>query len=228
MRNRKWLHVSMVLVLLLSLVSPLTISKTHAQNKLSQVSITETENGITLSWEALLPQGEEITNYQLSKNGQATEIEPTVQNGNHYSYEDPEIEPNTTYSYEISAVTSSGNLLTSEKVKYPSKGTSEENTGEAELAGEQAETMGPAETTEPEEATEQDEAETATETLESAEASELTAAADETVTTNIKVSTKNGNIPWDYFSFTIIGVSENVTDIEYYGYLNEEGYFVEY
>ncbi len=54
-------------------MSPLTISKTHAQNKLSQVSLTETEKGITLSWEASLQQDEEITSYQLKKNGQTAE-----------------------------------------------------------------------------------------------------------------------------------------------------------
>ncbi|MCS0543277.1 hypothetical protein NXY55_25180, partial [Aeromonas veronii] len=52
-------------------------------------------------------------------------------------------------------------------------------------------------------------------------------ATEESVVTNIKVSTINGNIPWE-FGFSIIGTSENVTDVEYYGYLDDEGYFVDY
>ncbi len=229
MRNRKWLHVSMVLVLLLSLVSPLTISKTHAQNKLSQVSLTETENGITLSWEASLPQNEEITSYQLSKNGQVTKIEPTVQNVNgdikQYSYEDTEIESNTIYTYEITAVTSSENLLTSEKVVFNSGEPQQENgeKTEQEEAGE------PTEAAKTPETQDSVKASTTPETQELVEPTEPPAveATKEPVVTNIKVSTNNGNIPWE-FDFSIIGVSENVTYVEYYGYLDDEGYFVDF
>ncbi|WP_010677061.1 leucine-rich repeat domain-containing protein [Bacillus timonensis] len=227
MRNRKWLHVSMVLVLLLSFLSPLTISKTQAQNKLSQLSLTESENGITLTWEASLPQNEEIINYQLIKNGQTTKIEPSVQTKDEtikqYSYEDTNIISNTTYTYEVTALTSSGNLLTSEKVEY----LSEETTPEGDQSEEIEEGQGEA-NEETENQVEADASEV-TEPQEPTEASETTvpASSNETVVTNVKVSTTKGNIPYD-FDYSIIGVSENVAEIEYYGFLDEEGFFNDY
>jgi LPXTG-motif cell wall-anchored protein len=45
------------------------------------------------------------------------------------------------------------------------------------------------------------------------------------VTTNIKVVTDQGTIPWG-FDFSIIG--EEGSEISYYGYLDSEGFFVEY
>ncbi|MEH7383235.1 leucine-rich repeat domain-containing protein [Bacillus sp. JJ1533] len=215
MRNRKWLHISMVLVLLLSFMSPLTINKTHAETGLSQLTLTESENGVTLSWEVSLPQDEEITNYQLNKNGQTTQIEPIVQNedGNikQYTYEDTDILPNTTYTYEMTAITSSGNLITSEVVEHLFKGTTQEDSEQD-----------PAEATEqPAEATQPTEAQDPAQTQDPTEASE------EVVVTNIKIATTEGNIPWG-FDYSIIGVSENVAEIQFAGYLDEEGYFVDF
>nr|WP_309098411.1 leucine-rich repeat domain-containing protein [Fredinandcohnia onubensis] len=117
-------------------------------------------------------------------------------------------------------MTSSGNLLISEKVEF--------NSGEVVVEeGENPEEVGvPTET--PEETPE------STETPDSEESDDPTdipvfptEAVEELVTTNIKVSTTNGNIPWEY-GFTIRGVSDNVSDVELYGYLDEEGYFVDY
>ncbi len=213
----------MVLVLLLSFMSPLTISRTHAETGLSQVNLTETENGITLSWGASLPEDEEITSFQLSKNGQTAEIQPTVQNeeGNvkQYSYEDTEIQPNTTYTYEITALTSTGNLLISEKVEFNSADTIVEEGEKPEEAGVPTET--------PEETPESPETPGSEEPVDPIELPAFpTEAVEEIVTTNIKVSTLNGNTPWE-FGFSIIGVSDNVAGEEYYGYLDDEGYFIE-
>jgi LPXTG-motif cell wall-anchored protein len=47
----------------------------------------------------------------------------------------------------------------------------------------------------------------------------------EVVTTNIKVVTDQGNIPWE-FDFSIIG--DDGSEIGYYGYLDEDGFFVDY
>ncbi|WP_449537894.1 leucine-rich repeat domain-containing protein [Ferdinandcohnia sp. Marseille-Q9671] len=205
MRNRKWLHVCMVLVLLLSLTSPIASGKTRAETGLSQVSLTETENGITLSWEAAISQNEEIINYHLSKNGQTIEIEPAQNESEdgsvkQYSYEDTELEANTLYTYELTAITSSGDQLTSGKMEHTFKPTTEEEV-----------------VSEP----------TVTELELPKVAPKETVAADEVVMTNIKVSTTKGNIPWE-FEYSIKGVTENVADVEYYGYLDDEGYFVDY
>lgn len=226
MRNRKWLHVSMVLVLLLSFLSPLTISKTHAETGLSQVSLTESETGITLSWEVSLPENEEITSYQLNKNGQTIEIEPTVQseieNVKQYSYEDTEIEPNTRYTYEITAVTSSGNLLTSEKVEYQSVEITGVGQGDRSTVPERD--NGPVPPSQ-EQAAELAKAKELGKTKVSPVPYEETS--QEVIVTNIKVSTVNGNIPWD-FDYLVVGVDENVADVAHYGWLDEEGYFIDY
>jgi len=220
----------MVLVLLLSFMSPLTISRTHADSGLSQVSLTETENGITLSWEMSLPQDEEITSFQLSKNGQTAEIQPTVQNeeGNvkQYSYEDTEIEPNATYTYEVTALTKSGNLLISEKVEFnSSEAVTVDGEKKEEVPTETPEEAGTPESAELPESSETPESEEPVDQIE-LPAFPTEEAVEEIVTTNIKVSTLNGNTPWE-FGFSIIGVSDNVSGEEYYGYLDDEGYFVE-
>ncbi|WP_342433230.1 leucine-rich repeat domain-containing protein [Neobacillus sp. FSL H8-0543] len=190
MRNRKGIHFSIVLVLLFSLFSPFASLKTYAALGLDLLDVTEKQNSTVLVWQVANDEGEELTNYELIKNGEAVNIEPVLLNESaednvrRYSYEDQDVERNTLYTYEIAAYPSTGEKVVSAPMEHTFVGQANDvqiNTAEATDA--------------------------------------------DVVTTNIKVVTDQGNIPLD-FVFFIEGVNEEGSEVSYYGYLDEEGFFV--
>ncbi|MEH7491429.1 leucine-rich repeat domain-containing protein [Neobacillus niacini] len=189
MQNRKWTNLSIVLVLLFSLFSPFTSLKTYAAAGLQVLDVTEKKESAVLVWEVLNVEGDELTNYQLIKNGEVLDIEPvqldepSEDNVARYSYEDQSVEKNTLYKYEIAGYLSTGEKVISAPVEHTFVGQAEEVQSK----------------------------------LESPEAA--------AVTTTIKVVTDQGNIPWA-FDFSIL--DEEGSEIGYYGYLDEEGFFVDY
>lgn len=190
MHNRKWTNLSIVLVLLFSLFSPFTSLKTYAAAGLQLLDVTEKSESTVLVWEVVNNEGEELTNYQLIKNGQELDIEPVALNESsednvrRYSYEDQEVEKNTLYKYEIAGYLSTGEKVISAPIEHTFVGQAEELQS------------------------------TLQESTESG-----------VVTTNIKVGTDQGTIP-RAFDFSIVG--EEGSEIGYYGYLDEEGFFVDY
>ena len=109
MHNRKWINLSIVLVFLFSLLSPFASLKTYAAAGLHLLDVTEKTESTVLVWEVVNDQEEELTNYQLIKNGEVLDIEPVAlnesaeENVRRYSYEDQNVEKNTLYTYEIAA-----------------------------------------------------------------------------------------------------------------------------
>jgi LPXTG-motif cell wall-anchored protein len=183
LRNRKWTNLSIVLVLFFSLFSPFASFKANAATALHLLDVTESKNSTVLVWEVENDQEEELTNYQLIKNGEVLDIEPVSltetadDNVTMYSYEDQAVEKNTLYTYEIAATLPTGEKLVSTPIEHTFVGQRE-----AKLAA-------PLEV--------------------------------EAVPTTVKVVSDLGTIPWD-FDFFIEG-----SEVSYYGYLDEEGYFIE-
>jgi LPXTG-motif cell wall-anchored protein len=190
LHNRKWTNLSIVLVLLFSLFSPFASLKTYAAAGLQVLDVTEKNESAVLVWEMGNVEGEELTNYQLIKNGEVLDIEPvqldesSEDNLTRYSYQDQNVEKNTLYKYEIAGYLSTGEKVISAPIEHTFVGQAEEVQSNL---------------------------------LESPEA--------DTVTTTIKVVTDQGNIPWG-FDFSIL--DEEDSEIGYYGYLDEEGFFVDY
>jgi LPXTG-motif cell wall-anchored protein len=183
LRNRKWTNFSIVLVLFFSLFSPFASFKANAATALHLLDVTESKNSTVLVWEVENDQEEELTNYQLIKNGEVLDIEPVSltetadDNVTMYSYEDQAVEKNTLYTYEIAATLPTGEKLVSTPIEHTFVGQRE-----TKLAA-------PLEV--------------------------------EAVPTTVKVVSDLGTIPWD-FDFFIEG-----SEVSYYGYLDEEGYFIE-
>jgi LPXTG-motif cell wall-anchored protein len=191
LHNRKWMNLSIVLVLIFSLFIPFTSFKTYAAAGLQLLDVTEKKESTVLVWE-VVNEGEELTNFQLIKNGEVLEIEPiqlgepSEENVTRYSYEDINVEKNTLYKYEIAGLLSNGEKVVSAPVEHTFVGQAEE--------------------------------------LQSNPL--VTAEADvDVVKTTIKVVTDQGTIPFG-FDFSIAG--EEGSEIAYYGYLDDEGFFVEY
>lgn len=193
MYNRKWMNLTIVLVLLFSLFSPFASLKTYATAGLHLLNVTDKKESTIIVWEVVNNDGEELSNYQLIKNGEALDIEPiplnesAEDNVRRYSYEDQSVEKNTLYTYEISATLSTGEKVVSASIEHTFVGQAED----AQI--------------------------------------ELLAANEEEVVvmTNIKVVSDQGNIPWA-LDFSVEGISDDVSEISYYGYLDEEGFFIEY
>lgn len=191
MHNRKWTNLSIVLVLVFSLFSPFTSLKTFAAAGLQLLDVTEKKESTVLVWE-VVNEGEELTNYQLIKNGEVLDIEPvpldetSEENVTRYSYEDQNVEKNTLYKYEIAGSLSTGEKVISAPVEHTFVGQAEELQSNVLVTPE----------------------------------SDV-----DVVTTNIKVVTDQGTIPLG-FDFSITG--EEGSEIAYYGYLDDEGFFVEY
>lgn len=88
--------------------------KTYAAAGLHLLDVTEKSESTVLVWEVVNDQEEELTNYQLIKNGEVLDIEPVLLNEStedqvkRYSYEDQKVEKNTFYKYEIAAYLSTG------------------------------------------------------------------------------------------------------------------------
>ncbi|MFJ5762416.1 leucine-rich repeat domain-containing protein [Neobacillus sp. NPDC093182] len=189
MHNRKWTNLSIVLVLLFSLFSPFTSLKTYAAAGLQILDVTEKKESTVLVWEVVNDEGQELTNYQLIKNGEVLDIEPaplesSEDNVTRYSYEDQYVEKNTLYKYEITGSLSTGEKVISAPVEHTFVGQAEEQQNNVLVNPE-----------------------------------------SDVVTTNIKVVTDLGTIP-SGFDFSIVG--EEGSEIAYYGYLDDEGFFVEY
>jgi LPXTG-motif cell wall-anchored protein len=190
LHNRKWTNFTIVLVLLFSLFSPFASLKTFAAAGLHLLDVTDKKESTVIVWEVVNNEGEELTNYQLLKNGEALDIEPVPlnesaeDNVNRYSYEDQSVELNTLYTYEISATLSTGEKVVSAPIEHTFVGQAEDTQIEL-LAADEEEV--------------------------------------EVITTNIKVVSDQGNIPFA-FDFFVEGVSEEVS---YYGYLDEEGFFID-
>ncbi len=131
LHNRKWIHFSIVLVLLFSLFSPFASLKTYAAAGLNLLDVTDKQNSAVLVWEVANSQGEELTNYQLIKNGKAVDIEPVALNESaegdvrRYSYEDQTVEKNTLYTYEIAAYQSAGEKVVSTPMEHTFVGQAE-------------------------------------------------------------------------------------------------------
>lgn len=191
MHSRKWMNLSIVLVLIFSLFIPFTSLKTYAAAGLQLLDVTEKKESTVLVWE-VVNEGEELTNFQLIKNGEVLDIKPvpldetSEENVRRYSFEDQNVEKNTLYTYEISGTLSTGEKVISAPVEHTFVGQAEEL--QSNLL--------------------------------------VTAESDvDVVTTTIKVVTDRGTIPWG-FDFSITG--EEGSEIAYYGYLDDEGFFVEY
>ena len=221
MRNRKWMNLSIVLVFLFSLFSPFASSKTFAAAGLHLLDVTDKKESTVLVWKVVNNQEEELTNYQLIKNGEVVDIEQAAlhesaeNNVKRYSYEDQDVEMNTVYTYEIAAYLSTGEKVVSAPVEHTFVGQAEEMQVKlADTSVGQAEEM---------------QVKLADTSVGQAEEIEVKLAdtSEADVVTNIKVMTDQGNIPW-IFDFTIDGVSEEGTKVSYFGYLDDEGYFVDY
>ncbi|TDL70989.1 LPXTG cell wall anchor domain-containing protein [Rhodococcus qingshengii] len=193
MYNRKWTNLTIVLVLLFSLFSPFASLKTFAAAGLHLLNVTDKKESTIIVWEVVNNDGEELSNYQLIKNGEALDIEPiplnesAEDNVRRYSYEDQSVEKNTLYTYEISATLSTGEKVVSASIEHTFVGQAED----AQI--------------------------------------ELLAANEEEVVvmTNIKVVSDQGNIPWA-LDFSVEGISDEASEVSYYGYLDEEGFFIDY
>ncbi|WHY00229.1 leucine-rich repeat domain-containing protein [Neobacillus sp. DY30] len=204
MRNRKWTNLSIVLVFLFSLFSPFASLETYAAAGLQLLDVTEKNESTVLVWE-VVNEGEELTNYQLIKNGAVLDIEPvklnesTEDNVTRYSYEDQHVEKNTLYKYEIAGYLSTGEKVVSAPIELTFTGHAAEAQSNV-LADTEAEAA-------------------------EAQSNVLVDTEAEAVTTNIKVVTDQGTIPWE-FDFSIN--SDDGSEIGYYGYLDEDGFFVDY
>ncbi|MFP7300359.1 leucine-rich repeat domain-containing protein [Neobacillus niacini] len=202
MHNRKWTNLTIVLVLLFSLFNPFTSLKTYASAGLQILDVTEKQESTVIVWEVVNDKEEELTNYQLIKNGEILDIEPVPlqesaeDDVKRYSYEDQNVEKNAAYTYEITANSATGEKLVSAPF-------------ELTFVGEAAE------------AAEEVDEDTQTKLAASDEAEV------EVVTTNIKVVSDQGNIPWA-LDFSVEGISDETAEISYYGYLDEDGFFVDY
>ncbi|MDF2857082.1 MAG: hypothetical protein K0Q87_2933 [Neobacillus sp.] len=132
MRSRKRVHLSIVLVLLFSLLSPFASLKTSAAAGLDLLDVTEKQDSTVLVWEVANNQGDELINYQLIKNGEAVDIEPVAinepveNNVQRYSYEDQNVEKNTLYIYEIAAYQSTGEKVVSAPLEHTFVGQQED------------------------------------------------------------------------------------------------------
>jgi LPXTG-motif cell wall-anchored protein len=194
LHNRKRVHLSIVLVLLFSLLSPFASLKASAAAELDLLDVTEKQDSTVLVWEVANNQGDELTNYQLIKNGVAVDIEPVAinepveNNVQRYSFEDQNVEKNTLYIYEIAAYQSTGEKVVSAPLEHTFVGQKED-----------------------------------------VQIKKVDITEADVVTTNIKVVTDQGSIPRD-FEFSIEGVSEEGAEDSYfgYGYLDEEGFFVDF
>ncbi|MEH6993785.1 leucine-rich repeat domain-containing protein [Neobacillus drentensis] len=193
MYNRKWTNLTIVLVLLFSLFSPFASLKTFAAAGLHLLNVTDKKDSTIIVWEVVNNDGEELSNYQLIKNGEALDIEmiplseSAEDNVKRYSYEDQSVEKNTLYTYEISATLSTGEKVVSASIEHTFVGQAEDAQIELLAANEE----------------------------------------EEVVMTNIKVVSDQGNVPWA-LDFSVEGISDEVSEISYYGYLDEEGFFIEY
>jgi Leucine-rich repeat (LRR) protein len=191
LHNRKWANLSIVLVVLFSLFSPFASLKTYAAAGLQLLDVTEKKESTVLVWE-VVNEGEDLTIFQLIKNGEVLDIEPvqlgesSQENVTRYSYEDQNVEKNTLYKYEIAGFLSNGEKVVSAPVEHTFVGQAEERQSNVLITPESD--------------------------------------ADITRTT-IKVVTDKGTIPLG-FDFSIAG--EEGSEIAYYGYLDDEGFFVEY
>jgi Leucine-rich repeat (LRR) protein len=131
--NRKWTNLSIVLVLLFSLFSPFASLKTYAAAGLHLLDVTEKSESTVLVWEVVNDQEEELSNYQLIKNGEVLDIEPVLLNEStenqvkRYSYEDQKVEKNTFYKYEIAAYLSTGEKIVSAPLEHTFAGAVEDN-----------------------------------------------------------------------------------------------------
>lgn len=189
MRHRAWVNITLILVLLVSFCSP--FAKTYAASGLQLVEVEEREDSTILTWDVYSDQGEELTNYQLIKNGEVTNIEPVlVSDTDHvkrYSYEDKFVDVGILYTYQVAATTTTGEQLTSAPIEFVNKSKVESSAVKA--------------------------AEPSTEI--------------EVVPAVIRVVTDQGTIPLD-FNFYIEGLEEHNLEVIFDGYLDEEGYFIDY
>jgi LPXTG-motif cell wall-anchored protein len=132
LHNRKRVHFAIVFVLLFSMLSPFASLKTSAAAGLDLLDVTEKQDSTVLVWEVANNQGDELTNYQLIKNGEAMDIEPVAinepveTNVQRYSYEDQNLERNTVYIYEIAAYQSTGEKVVSAPVEHTFIGQKED------------------------------------------------------------------------------------------------------
>lgn len=194
MYNRKWMNLTIVLVLLFSLFSPFASLKTFAAAGLQILDVTEKKESTVIVWEVVNDQDEELTNYQLIKNDEVLDIEPVPLHDSaedaviRYSYEDQNVEKNTVYTYEIAANLSTGEKVVSAPVDLTFVGQAVD--AQIELLASDEEAV-------------------------------------EVVTTNIKVVSDQGNIPWA-LDFSVEGISDEASEVSYYGYLDEEGFFIDY
>ncbi|MEH7274978.1 fibronectin type III domain-containing protein [Neobacillus vireti] len=236
MRKGKWMNLSIVLVFLFSLFSPFASSKTFAAAGLQLLDVTDKKESTVLVWEVVNKQDEELTNYQLIKNGEVVDIEQAAlhesaeNNVKRYSYEDQDVEMNTVYTYEIAAYLSTGEKVVSAPVKHTFVGQAEEIQAKlTDTSVGQAEEIQAKLTDTSVGLAEEIQVKLADTSVGKTEEIEVKLAdiSEADVVTNIKVMTDQGNIPW-IFDFTVDGVSEKGTKVSYFGDLDDEGYFVDY
>ncbi|MFS0862256.1 leucine-rich repeat domain-containing protein [Fredinandcohnia sp. 179-A 10B2 NHS] len=130
MRHRAWVNITLILVLLVSFCSP--YAKTYAASGLQLVEVDEQEDSTILTWDVSSYQGEELTNYQLIKNGKVTNIEPVLVSETdqvkRYSYEDKFVDAGIAYTYQVTATTTTGEQLTSAPIEFVKQPKVESNT----------------------------------------------------------------------------------------------------
>jgi len=109
MRRLKWLNVTLVITMLLTFLSPISSVKVIASTTYGLQEPVQVGNEVLLTWTYESLDTEPFERFEIKRNEETFEIQPEIIEDHSdeesfnitYSYSDLNIEPETTYTYEV-------------------------------------------------------------------------------------------------------------------------------